>query len=126
MAYEALLLLAVLFVATYLFLALFGSAVQPPRRYGLQLWLLVVVGIYFTWFWTHGGQTLAMKTWRLRLVMDGGDAVGWRIALLRFICALPSIGLGFGIVWALIDREGKFWHDRLARTRLQRVDTSGH
>lgn len=126
MAYEALLLLAVLFVATCLFLALFGSAVQPPRRYGLQLWLLVVVGIYFIGFWTHGGQTLAMKTWRLRLVMNGGNAIDWRTALLRFIYCLPSIGLGFGIVWALIDKEGKFWHDRMAHTRLQHIYTDGH
>jgi uncharacterized RDD family membrane protein YckC len=121
MAYDALLLLAVLFVATFVFLALFGSAVHPPRRYLLQLWLLLVAGCYFIWFWTHGGQTLAMKTWRLRLVAEDGRAVDWRAALLRFLVAVPSIGLGVGMVWALIDREGKFLHDRLAHTRLMRV-----
>ena len=126
MLYDATLLLSVLFIAAYLFLALFGDTIHSPKRYVLQFWLLVVTGSYFIWFWVNGGQTLAMKTWHLRLLTDGGNTVGWQTALLRFIYALPSIGLGFGIVWALIDKEGKFWHDRLAGTRLQHVDKRMH
>lgn len=122
MAYECLLLLALLFVATFIFLALFGSAVHFPERALLQLWLLTVAACYFIWFWTHGGQTLAMKTWHLRLVTEHGNAVTWRTALLRFLVTVPSVGLGIGIVWALLDGEGQFLHDRLAHTRLVCVE----
>jgi uncharacterized RDD family membrane protein YckC len=118
MAYEGLLLLALLFVATFVFLAVFGSAIQPPKRYLLQCWLLIVAGCYFVWFWTHGGQTLAMKTWRLRLVTEDGNVVAIRTAILRFFAAVPSVGLGVGVIWAMLDGEGRFLHDRLAHTRL--------
>ncbi len=125
MAYELLLLLAVLLFATFLFLALFGNALQPPRHYFLQLWLVIAAGWYFIWCWTHGGQTLAMKTWKLRLVTADGHPIGWRAALLRFLAAIPSVATGFGIVWAVFDQEGCFWHDRIAKTRLVLVEKQG-
>jgi uncharacterized RDD family membrane protein YckC len=125
MAYELLLLLAVLFFATFLFLVLFGNALQSPRHYFLQLWLVMATGGYFIWCWTHGGQTLAMKTWKLRLVAADGYPPGWRTALLRFLVAMPSVLTGFGIAWAFFDREGCLWHDRVAGTRLVLVDKQG-
>jgi uncharacterized RDD family membrane protein YckC len=118
-AYDGLLLLALLFVAAFVFLSLFGSAVAPPRRYFFQLYLLLVIAVYFVWFWTHGGQTLAMKTWRIRLQMVGGGRVPWSVALFRFLLAFAGIAcFGVGWWWALFDREGCFLHDRLAGTRL--------
>ena len=122
MAYDLLLLLAVLFFATFLFLILFGTALQPPRHHLLQLWLTIVAGWYFIWSWTHGGQTLAMKTWKLRLVVADGSPLAWQVALLRFLLAVPSVLTGVGIAWAFFDREGCFWHDRIAKTRLILVD----
>lgn len=118
-AYDLLLLLAVLFVAAFLFLALFGSAVEHPRRYFFQVYLLLVSGVYFSWFWTHGGQTLAMKTWRLRLVTMNGNPLSLCQAYIRF--ALAATGLAFfgaGWWWALFDRENCLLHDRLMGTRL--------
>lgn len=121
-AYDLLLLLAVLFVAAFLFLALFGSAVEPPRRYFFQGYLLAVSGVYFGWFWLHGGQTLAMQTWRLRLVAVDGNGLTMRQAVIR--CALAACGLvffGAGWWWAIFDRDGCLLHDRLAGTRVVRV-----
>ena len=118
-AYDGLLLLAILFVAAVVFIFLFGSAVEPPRRYLFQAYLLSVMAAYFVWFWTHGGQTLAMRTWHIRLLTAEGGEVRVRVALIRF--ALACAGLGFfgaGWWWAWFDREQCFLHDRLAGTRL--------
>ena len=118
-AYDALLVLAVLFVATFIFLVLFGSAAEPPRRYVFQAYLLGVMGAYFVWFWTHSGQTLAMKTWRIRLVMLDGHSVPVKAAVVRFFLAVAGlVFFGAGWWWALFDREHCLLHDRLAGTRL--------
>jgi uncharacterized RDD family membrane protein YckC len=117
--YDGLLLLAILFAAGFVFIVLFGSAVYPPMRHVFQIYLLVVMAAYFTWFWIHGGQTLAMKTWHLRLVSSNGGAVPVQKALLRFLLAFAGLSLlGAGWWWALFDREGCFLHDRLAGTRV--------
>jgi uncharacterized RDD family membrane protein YckC len=119
--YDGLLLSAILFAASFVFIVLFGSAVYPPLRYVFQAYLLAVMGAYFTWFWIHGGQTLAMKTWHLRLVAVDGGAVPIRKALFRFLLAFAGLALlGAGWWWALFDREGCFLHDRLAGTRVIR------
>ena len=60
-----------------------------------------------------------MKTWRIRLVTDEGLAVRPAQALLRYLLCWPSIALGgAGILWALVDRDHLFLHDRLAGTQL--------
>lgn len=118
-AYEGLLLLAIMFVAAFIFITIFGTALEGARRHIFQIYLLLVVSAYFTWFWVHGGQTLAMKTWRIRLVSIANGHIPVKIALLRF--ALASAGLAFfgaGWWWMLFDREGCTLHDRLAGTRL--------
>lgn len=118
-AYDLLLLLAVLFMAAFVFIFLFGSAVEPPRRYFFQAYLLVVAGAYFVWFWTRGGQTPAMKTWHLRLVTLDGQPLSAQTAWIRFL--LATIGLAFfgaGWCWALLDRDGCLLHDRFSGTRL--------
>jgi len=78
-----------------------------------------VLLFYFTWYWSNGGQTLAMKTWRIRLVTRDGFVVRPGQAFLRFLLCWPSIMLfGVGLVWAVFDRERLFLHDRLAGTQL--------
>ena len=75
--------------------------------------------IYFTWSWSHGRQTLPMKTWRFRLVTHNGQPLHPQQALLRYLVCWPSVFFcGIGIAWALIDRDRQFLHDRLAGTRL--------
>ncbi|MCG6965619.1 MAG: RDD family protein [Chromatiaceae bacterium] len=85
----------------------------------LQLYLLVSPALFFGWFWTHGGQTLGMRAWRLKLLDNHGDPVGWRQALIRYAAAWLSLAvLGLGYLWVWIDRDGRAWHDRLSHTRL--------
>lgn len=82
-----------------------------------------MAGVYLVWFWRRGGQTLAMKTWRIRLVDIQGRPVSLRQAWLRFIVAVAgAMALGAGYVWAVFDREKQFLHDRIAGTRLVESD----
>jgi uncharacterized RDD family membrane protein YckC len=121
--YDALLLAALLFVATFVFIAVFGHATHPPRRYWLQAGLYLVTAAYLLWCWLHGGQTLAMQTWRIRLIDGEARTLTLGRALQRYL--LASAGLlffGAGFLWALFDREGLFLHDRLLGTRLVLVD----
>jgi uncharacterized RDD family membrane protein YckC len=118
--YELLLLAALVLVATFPFLAVFGDSTQGWRRHLLQAWVLGVGAAYFTWFWTHGGQTLPMKTWRLRLEREEGGAVGVPRALHRYLLAvLGTLAAGLGFLWAFVDRDRQFLHDRLAGTAVR-------
>ena len=141
MTYEAMLLFAVVFVAGYLFDTLTQSRHALMLRHARQAWLFAVLGVYFVWFWTHGGQTLAMKTWRVRLVEANGSPVATPRAIARYllcwIVVLPTLAflsaLGIGgwpavaalaaalvipPFWACVDRDRQFIHDRLLGTRL--------
>ena len=120
--YDALLVVALLFIATFPFLAFFGDATQGWRRHLLQAWIVFVVGAYFTWFWTRGGQTLPMKTWHMRLVTVSGRSLGLGRALWRYLLAIPGMLCGISLLWAPFDRERQFLHDRLAGTRIVRTD----
>lgn len=117
--YELLILAALLLVATFPFLALAGDATTGLRRHALQGYVLLVVGAYLVGFWTRGGQTLAMKTWRIRVESSDGGPVDFALAVRRYLFALAGTALlGIGFAWALFDRDGQFLHDRLAGTRL--------
>ncbi len=122
--YDLLLAAALLLVATFPFIAVLGDSSHGWRRHLLQLWVLAVVGGYFVAFWTRGGQTLPMKTWRIRLVRaEDGGPVGWWRAAHRFILALlGTLAAGIGFAWALVDRDGQFLQDRLAGTALVDAD----
>ncbi len=120
MAYE-LLLIAALLAATLLIphslLGAFTHRLASPFVLWLQVFLSLLV--YFVWFWSHGRQSLAMKTWRIRLLTRDAQALRPAQALLRYLLCWPCLlAGGIGIWWALIDRDRQFLHDRLAGTRL--------
>jgi uncharacterized RDD family membrane protein YckC len=120
--YEALLLTAVLWCATLPVAALESSFGVAPLRAVYQFYLALVAGIYFVSQWTRGGQTLAMKTWHLRLVAREGAAITLSQAALRYVIALVGLAcLGAGFLWAFIDRDRRFLHDRVAGTCIVRV-----
>jgi uncharacterized RDD family membrane protein YckC len=117
--YEIVLLAAIVFAAGWIFLTIEQLLPRAVARPLLQLYLLGVCAVYFIYCWTHGGQTLPMKTWRIRVVTRSGGALSTSRAALRYMLAIASIALaGGGYWWALFDRDGQFLHDRLAGTRL--------
>lgn len=122
LCYEFILLLGVWFVVSLLFHLVFRDPNAAYFRPLFQFYLLSIGGIYFTWFWTHGGQTLAMQTWRMKLVSietTGDDRVTVQQAVKRYVMAVIGISFfGIGLWWALFDRDRQFLHDRLAHTRI--------
>lgn len=118
--YESLLLGAVIvvfFLLPQTLLGVFAGKSLPPGGLLAHFFLLLLV--YFGWFWVHGGQTLAMKTWRIRVMDISGYPVRPAQAALRYCAAWVSLGLGgIGLIWALFDPDRQFLHDRIAGTRL--------
>lgn len=138
--YEGLLLFGVVFISGYLFSTLSQTRHGLDNRHGLQAFVFLILAIYFTWF-GHKGQTLAMKTWHIRLVDPSGAPVSQARALWRFVLSwvwfLPPLAVlapfdlsgaetlvlssGWIAIWAIASRfqpQGQFWHDVWAGTRL--------
>ena len=144
--YEGILMFGVVFIAAFLFSTLSQTRHAMDNRHALQAFLFVIFGIYFTWFWAKG-QTLAMKTWHIRVVDAVGQPLTQRRALGRYVLSwlwfLPPllavapfalsageiavIVLGWVAVWAILSRfhpQRQFWHDALAGTRLVHSTTA--
>jgi uncharacterized RDD family membrane protein YckC len=119
MLYEALLLVGVLAACVVLPLALLmaSGVVLPGPLLGTYVFL--VLGVYFVWHWSHGRQTLAMKTWKVKLVDNADAPPNQNQLLLRYALSWPSLlFFGAGLLWALFDKDHQFLHDRLAGTRV--------
>jgi len=146
LVYEATLLFGVVFGASYVLIAATGWTYPLPaaRRWTLQAVVFIVVGLYFVYCWTHGGQTLALKAWRLRVARADGSPVRLGQAILRYLLAwhlflpglisivlfpatpwlnLAALVLGMLGMLALVnlDPQRQAVHDRLLGTRLLRV-----
>jgi uncharacterized RDD family membrane protein YckC len=117
--YECLLLLALLFFAAFAFHGATSSTLVGLTRLLFQVYLFLVVGLYFVVCWVKGGQTLPMKTWGLRLTSSRGAPVSAGRAWARYLLAWLSVSAaGAGFLWAVFDRDRQFLHDRLAGTRI--------
>ena len=118
-SYDFMLLVAVLFLATVIALPINGGEAFTSHQSLYPLYLLTVSFVFYGWFWTHGGQTLGMRAWKIKLISDQIGAVTWSQAAIRFVVAIISwafIGLGF--FWSLFNPQRLCWHDSLSKTRL--------
>lgn len=120
MFYESLLLLGVLSVAFMLPHLALGMLFQLTLPGPVLLAHLAgAMGVYFVWYWRHAGRTLAMQTWRLRIADARGDSPTLRQLILRYLLSWPSlIFYGAGLLWAIVDRDRLFLHERLSGTRI--------
>jgi uncharacterized RDD family membrane protein YckC len=143
--YEATLLFGLALIPGVLgafFLAQTGQRHPLQSDTALRVYALVLYGVYFVWLWSRRGQTLAMQTWRIRLVTATGAPVSQGRALARYLacCAVwfgPATLVSSALHWpparslvavaagiagwallALLEPERQFWHDRLCGTRL--------
>lgn len=117
--YDAMLVLALLMLATVPVLFLTGGEGVPPGNHSYQIYLLATAFTFHGGFWTHGGQTLGMRAWRIRVQQRDGSAITWPQAAVRYVGAILSwLLLGGGFLWQLVDREGLTLHDRLSHTEL--------
>jgi len=138
--YEGMLIFGVMFIADYLFSTLTQTRPAMDNLHAQQIYLFMVFGIYFVWFWSHG-KTLAMKTWPIRVICLKGGALSKQRALWRYILSwlwfLPPLAAshifnievrnslflaaGWILFWALLSllhSRRQFLHDALAGTRL--------
>ena len=140
--YEGVLLFGVVMIAGLLFSLVTQQRHALQGRVGMMVFLFVVLGVYFTWFWSRGGQTVAMKAWHIRLLSADGTPVSRVRAWLRYLLAwlwfLPATAAVYGaglhgkgaivtalftgvlayaaLAWLRPDRQ--FWHDVVCGTRL--------
>jgi uncharacterized RDD family membrane protein YckC len=122
LAYDALLLLALLFVFTLLVILARGGREIGPGTLWFEAGIVAIALVFCAAFWTRGGQTLGMQAWRIRVVAADGGPVTWRRAVVRFFAGwLAALPAGLGIWWALLDPQHRCWHDRLSGTRVVRV-----
>ena len=142
LVYDAMVMLAVLFLATALALPLSQGEAVAAESPLFQLYLLTVMFLYLGWFWTHAGQTVAMRAWRLQVVDVNGAGIGWGLALRRFLAALLPMLPGLlwlglsgrrgdwmvlaailvpwlgSFLWVAIDPQKRALHDILSATRM--------
>lgn len=125
MLYDTLLIFGLLLLASMMVTLPVGillgesAAGALPGNPWFRLWLALVAPLFFLLFWHKGGQTLGMRSWRLRVVRNDGQPLTWRDALKRLLaCLLSWLPLGLGFLWILVDRDRFAWHDRLSGTRL--------
>jgi len=120
MLYDALLVGALLFLATIPFIAIRGGEpVEQGENVIYRLALIVVVYAFFVGFWSRSGRTLGMQSWRLQLENNEGQVPTVAQASLRFVAAILSwLPLGLGYLWQLWDPGKLAWHDRISQTRL--------
>lgn len=141
--YEGVLLFGVVFLAGYLYSALTQQRHAMQGQHGLQAFLFVVLGIYFVWFWSRGGQTVAMKAWHIRVVDAQGRGLSQSRALARYLLSwlwfMPALlsvyllglqhqagaifsSLGMGVIayaaLAWLHPRRQFLHDALCGTQL--------
>jgi uncharacterized RDD family membrane protein YckC len=145
MLYEGVLLFGVVMIAGFLYANVTQQRHALVGTHGLQAFLFVVLGVYFAWFWSHGGQTVAMKTWQIRVVRHDGRPLSLGRAAVRYLASwlwfLPGLAVaglsglrggwpisavllanvGVYAVLARLHPSRQFLHDLLCGTRLVRT-----
>jgi uncharacterized RDD family membrane protein YckC len=119
MLYDGFLLFGLGFFAAALWLLFHHGRAPGPGDPAFQAYLLALCLAFVGGFWTHGGQTLGMRAWKIRLTNTDGGPVSWRQALIRFFASWISLGLfGLGYWRAWWDPERRCWHDLASGTRV--------
>jgi uncharacterized RDD family membrane protein YckC len=142
MLYETFLITAVEALAIFIYLFTTRNQHSPAIDHGRNAVFFLVAALYFIHAWSGSGHTLAMKTWRIKLVMPGHARVPLRPAALRYlmawgwflpaflvcyffnlrgkaeVCSAVVIGIVAWGLTAFLDKDRQFLHDKVAGTRL--------
>lgn len=133
--YDSFLLIAICFIVAVTmsifttFIMNDGNAITEAHPFYLMNQIIMLFTIFTTgflfyvWFWSHGGQTLGMKTWMLRLVAEDGTAIDKKQAAIRALAAVLSWCIfGLGFLWCFIDDRKRTWHDILSASYLVQLE----
>jgi len=114
--YDCLLLIALFFIITAIAIGFNdGEAIRHPL---LNVFLFLCAFIFFDGFWRHGGQTLGMRAWRLRVEGINGEKLTFKQSFLRYL--VGSLLFGFTYIAALFSPTKQTLHDRLSKTKIIR------
>lgn len=124
--YDGLLVIAILMIAAAIatIVSKFATGSAEPYKthaWLFRTWLLLCVFVFFGWFWTHGGQTLGMRAWKMRVQQADGNNIGWPQAIVRFFSACLTLGLG--LLWVPFDQRRQSLYDRLSRSEVVLVES---
>jgi len=112
--YDLILLFAVLYFFTIPIIFLTeGNAVLDSVIY--QLYLFIIIYLYYAWFWKKYNQTLGMKIWKVKIYSKYSLEITYIQSLKRIIFAL----LG-GHLLLLFKSESL--QDIISRTYLEKVN----
>lgn len=126
LCYDLLLLAAIAVCFTLVVLAVRLGAAVTPGGWWYPSSLLAIAMAFFCGFWVHGGQTVGMRAWHIRVVREDGRALTWARAAARFCAGIVSaLPAGLGLWWSVFDRHKRGWHDRWTRTRVVRARPPG-
>jgi len=106
-----------------------GNAITEEHSLYMANQIIILLSLFATsvgfyvWFWTHGGQTLGMKTWRIKLISDNAQGISRGQAIKRYFTALFSWAFfGAGFLWSLIDIKKRTWHDIFSASHLEQIE----
>ncbi len=117
--YDLLLLIALWLAAGLLVVILNGGEATSPDNPFFPLFIIALTYLFYGWFWTHGGQTLGMRAWKVYLVSHGSPGISWLQAAIRFGVAIGSIlSAGLGFLWMWFSAEKRSWHDTASGSSL--------
>lgn len=116
LAYDIFLLFSVLFIIGAIAVLLNGgSAVNPALLAPVSI---IISFLFFAWFWNHGGQTLGMRAWQIKLTDKDGNNPGWTNCLIRF--AVMSLTIGTSTLWVMFNKNAQSLQDILSNTLMHR------
>lgn len=121
MLYDWLLVIALWFAVSALFVTLNGGESPPNwvKQFILFPVLVLITFLYFAWFWIHSGQTVGMRAWRLRIIDIDGGKPSWLACTKRFLWAgLSMLSLGLGFWWIGFNKDNLAWHDFWTNTKI--------
>jgi uncharacterized RDD family membrane protein YckC len=104
---------------------LMGVEIIPPHSLVANLFSVFYVFLiiaFYTYFWTHGGQTLGMRAWKIKVVTSQNGPLDYSDALRRLAFSVPSWALfGIGFLMSLVTPDKLAWHDKVSQTKLIRT-----
>lgn len=116
--YDLFLLVGLLLLAGLLLLPFNHGHAVDGHNLWVRLYFLCVPYLFFSWFWTHGGQTLGLRAWRMRVRSADGGPVQWHQALIRYLAAWVSWLSIVGMLWCLVDAGRRSLQDILSGTEI--------
>lgn len=122
MFYDSILLVVLLFFTSLPVVISLQITMEHPL-YPLYIFCMYLIAfLFFGWCWTHGGQTLGLKTWKVRLISDVENRVTWKESFLRYLGSILCwLSLGIGFMWCYTNKERRAWNDMISKTQLRHI-----